>query len=281
MKIGIFFNKKRKPKTEKPAKEIAKWLREKGYKSYLNPNKESLLSSINFGVIIGGDGTVLGVANKVAGYGIPIVGINFGHVGWLCAINGDDANTVKEKLEQILLMSLSNENNIEIRTRIKAVVSNDGKEVLQVDGLNEIVIGGIPKTVFLEVEIIDGYDRYKAWVMGDGAMACTKTGSTAYWKKAGGPVFTSDSLGILANNATFENPGDMTSVESGEYKTLPENNQPFVGSTRSEYRIKIINEYKDNIPFLIGDGQTIYRLHKGDTIVINKSENVNKFIRVK
>jgi NAD+ kinase len=275
MKIGIFFNKKRKSETEKPARDIYDWLKSNGHSPYLNPHKETMLRTLNFAVAIGGDGTVLGLANTVARFRIPLVGINFGHKGWLCAISGDE---IKKKLGIILQKDLKNKKAIDRRTRVKAKVSNNGKKIIQIDGLNEIVIGGIPKTVSLEVEIIDGYDKYFVWIIGDGIIITTKTGSTAYWKNARGPPFTVDALGILANNAIFEDPKGI--ILSDIYNPLPQNTEAIVSSRNVVYKIRILNEYKDNLPYLIADGQRVHRLHKGDKIEIKRSRNKNLFIRV-
>jgi len=274
MKIGIFFNKKRKPETEKPARDIYDWLKSNGHSPYLNPRKETVLRTLNFAVAIGGDGTVLGLANTVARLKIPLVGVNFGHRGWLCAISGDE---IKSKLGMILQRDIK-KGSKDGRTRVGAVVSNNGEKIIQIYGLNEIVIGGIPKTVSLEVELVDGYDKYFVWIIGDGIIISTKTGSTAYWKNAGGPPFTVDALGILANNALFEDPKGI--ILSDAYNPLPQNTEAIVSSRNVVYKIRILNEYKDNLPYLIADGQRVHRLHKGDRIEIRRSKNKNLFIRV-
>lgn len=272
--VGIFYNKARKPETERIAKKIAKWLREIGHKIYLNPSK-ALFPNINFGIVVGGDGTVLGIADKIAAYDIPIVGINFGHEGWLCAIG---RNEIRKKIKKILQMDLEDEKSIRYRTRIQAEVFNDGKVIRQVEGLNEIVIGGIPKTVFLKVLITDEKDRCHINILGDGIIAATETGSSAYWKNAGGQPFGEDLFGILANNASVENLETKADISS-ECKAFPEKNK-LVTSINTKYEIEVTQQYKDNLPYLTADGQRIYRLKPGDSVVITKSANVNKFIRV-
>jgi NAD+ kinase len=245
-KIGIIFNKERKPEAEKSSLEIAEWLREKGREAYVNPSKSILSEGLDLVVVVGGDGTILRIADKIARFSIPLVGVNFGHRGYLCDIG---ENEIFKKLEKMLQGNFK----IEEKTRIQAEVFNKKKIVREIDGLNEILIGGISRTVFLEIEAIDKNRSFKATVTGDGVLFATKTGSTGYNINAGGPALVTDAFSVVASNAYF----------SSDF--LIPNMRSFV---------------KENLPFLAADGQRDYRLKEGDIVRIKRSKYKTLFMKV-
>lgn len=261
MRIGIAVNKERKPEAYLPSLEIAYWLKEKGHDIFVNPNEDVFREELDFVIAVGGDGTVLHTADQIAEYEIPLVGINFGHRGFLCNIK---ENEIYKKLGDIL------EGNYGIiqKTRIQAEVFNDGKMIKEVDALNEVLIGGINRTVFLEIETIDKTKSFKSRIMGDGVIIATETGSTAYIINAGGPVLITDVFGVVANNAFFDS------------DFLLANTKSFVTSVNAVFKIVIINTFKDNLPFLVADGQRDYRLKEGDSVKVRMSKNKNLFIKI-
>jgi NAD+ kinase len=260
-KIGIVFDKERKPETEKPSLEIIQWLEEKGHSVFVNPEENILSNKLDFAIVIGGDGTVLRAANEMSKYEIPLGGINFGHRGFLCNI---EKSEIYDKLEKIL------EGKFEViqRTRIQAEVFNQEKTIRKIDALNEILIGGISRTVFLQTEVIGKNKSFKARITGDGAIFATKTGSTAYNINAGGPVLITDVFSIVANNAYFDSDFLLTNTKS------------FVTSTDAVFKIVILNTSEENLPFLVADGQRDYRLKEGDSVRVQKSANKTLFIKV-
>lgn len=260
-KIGIIFNEKRKPEAKKPAMEIAKWIKEKKHCIYVNPSDSVLAKGLDFVLVIGGDGTILRSADRIAKFSIPLVGVNFGHRGYLCDI---EESEIFEKLEKILQGKYKTEE----RTRICAEVENKKRIVKEIDGLNEILIGGISRTVFLELEMEDKNKFFKANITGDGVLFATKTGSTGYNVNAGGSILFADLFSVVANNAYFES------------KALIPNIKSFVASTDAIFKIKILNDFKENLPFLAADGQRSYRLKKGDSVKIKKSKYKTVFLKV-
>jgi len=259
-KIGITYNGKRKPEAKEASLKIASWLR-KNNKVYVNPNKNVLKKGLDFVVAIGGDGSVLHTANRVAEFSIPIVGINFGRKGYLCGI---EKSEVYEKLEKMLC----EEFQVEERTRIQAEVFNGSRKVCTIDGLNEVLVGGINRTVFLEIEVISKEKSFKAKVTGDGIIFSTKTGSTAYNINAGGPVVLTDVFSVVANNALFES------------DFLAPNTKSFVISTDAIFRARILNSNKQNLPFLVADGQRDQRLKENELVIIEKSPRETLFVKI-
>ena len=261
-KVGIIFNKERKPEAKKPSLEIAEWLEENGCKAYVNPDESILGERLDFVVAVGGDGTILRVADKIARFSIPLIGVNFGHRGYLCKIG---ENEIFKKLEKILQGNFE----IEEKTRIQAEVFNKKKIIREIDGLNEILIGGISRTVFLEIEVTDKDKLFKATVTGDGVLFATKTGSTGYNINAGGPALVTDVFSVVASNAYF----------SSDF--LIPNMRSFVTSVEAVFQVRILNTFKENLPFLAADGQRDYRLKKGDIVRIKKSKHKTLFVKVK
>ncbi len=260
-KIGIMFNKERKPEAKKPSLEIAEWLEKKGCEVYVNPDESILGKGLDLVVVIGGDGTILRIADKIARFSIPLIGVNFGHRGYLCDI---EENEIFEKLEKILQGNFK----IEKKTRIQAKVFNKEKIIREIDGLNEILIGGISRTVFLEIEATDKDRSFKATVTGDGVLFATKTGSTGYNINAGGPALITDAFSVVASNAYF----------SSDF--LIPNMRSFVTSDEAVFQVRILNTFKENLPFLAADGQRDYRLKKGDIVRIKRSKYKTLFVKV-
>lgn len=261
MRIGIVFSKERKPKAYLPSLEIAQWLEKKGHNVFINPNDDVFGEGFDFVIAAGGDGTVLHTADKIAKYRIPLIGVNFGHRGFLCDVGGDE---VYDKLDNIL----EGKFGIILRTRIQAEVFNNSHVIREIDALNEILIGGINRTVFLEIKTVGKTKSFKATIMGDGIMIATETGSTAYNLNAGGPVLITDVFSVVANNAYFNS------------DFLLANTKSFVTSTDAIFKISILNEFEENLPFLVADGQRDYRFEKGDSVKVQRSTNENLFIKV-
>lgn len=261
MKVGITFNQQRKPETKKPALEIAEWLRNNGCKVYVNPAKKILERGLDFVVVIGGDGVILHTADRVADFAIPLVGVNFGHKGYLCDV---EYSEVFGKLEKVLNGNFK----VKRRTRVQAEVFHENKRMRAISGLNEILIGGINRTVFLEIRVMGKKKEFGAKVIGDGIIVSTQVGSTAYNINAGGAVLLTDAFSVVANNGLFKS------------DFLLPNTKSFVTSVKAVFEVKILNPHKQNLPYLVADGQRNYRLKNNDFVVIKKSEKEALFIRV-
>ena len=138
---------------------------------------KSLAASCDFIISFGGDGTFLTTAKLVGSKGIPIIGVNFGKLGFLAEINaGDIAAFIKDVNKGKF--------NIEERTVLQAIVKGSNKTIY---GINEIVINqsGIVKTIQIKASYNKQHvNSYHA----DGLIAATPTGSTAYSLSAGGPI---------------------------------------------------------------------------------------------
>jgi NAD+ kinase len=130
-------------------------------------------------LVLGGDGTILSVARLCAPLGIPIVGINFGRVGFLTELEPDE---VQEKLP----LYLDGNYWVDERAMLQAEITAD-QQFARSSALNDVVLvrGAEPRVVRIRVEI-DGH--YYNTTVADGIIVSTATGSTAYNLAAGGPI---------------------------------------------------------------------------------------------
>jgi len=246
--IAIVYNQILKPETELPVQEAVTHIEKAGHTVVVNP--KDFKRDINAVVVYGGDGLLLHTANRVAQHKKPLLGINYGKVGYLCKVQPKDHLTAIDRI-------LDNSFKLEKRARIQARI-NFKKTI---DALNEISIGGINRTVSLNMTT-DMLQVKRLVAIGDGIMFATSTGSTAYNVNAGGSVLLSDDvMSIVANNSIFQS------------DTLPVNTKSLVVplSTINRIHIGILNKNKNNIPFIVADGQRTIKLKKDDVIEIARS----------
>lgn len=131
-------------------------------------------------IVFGGDGTLIRAAQVAAPLGVPILGINTGHLGFLTEL---EVGEVNGSLESILNGTFQ----IEERVMLTARVFRQDREMLAVTALNDAVVSKGPRARLVDLEVTIGQTsvaRYRA----DGVVVATPTGSTAYSLSAGGPI---------------------------------------------------------------------------------------------
>jgi len=133
-------------------------------------------------IVLGGDGTLLGTAGRLAtgGYDVPVVAVNFGSLGFLTEVR---VTEVFETLAQVLAGTAHEERRMMLESIVRRA---DGVQVRRIS-LNDVVItkGALSRMIDL-VASADGQliARFKA----DGLIVASPTGSTAYNLSAGGPI---------------------------------------------------------------------------------------------
>jgi len=141
---------------------------------------EEMGENVDAVITLGGDGTFLRGARLVAGYGVPLLGINLGSLGFLAEVR-------YEEIGEAIDMLAEGNYHLEKRRRVTASVIRDGETVCEVTALNDAVLnmGSTPRVLDLEVTVGEtSVGRYLA----DGLIVATPTGSTAYSLSAGGPI---------------------------------------------------------------------------------------------
>ena len=260
MNIAIFYNVETNPKNKTYALETAKILERHKVKYRINPPEKDF-GKFDLALATGGDGTVLYTANLLASRKIPILGINFGHRGYLCGIS-------KEIIEDGIEKILSGNYSMEEKTRIQAKIGKRNNPKLSLEALNEISIGGINRTVSINARIKTPHKFLETKIIGDGLIVATQTGSTAYNINAGGSMLLTEALSVVANNAFFES------------KFLLPVTRSLVIPSESALEISDLSHNTANLPFVIADGQKAVKIGKEDIIYIKKAKNTNLFIRL-
>jgi NAD+ kinase len=135
-------------------------------------------------IVLGGDGTLLHAASLVAELGVPILGVNLGHLGFLTSCAPADA-------ESAVARALAGDLALEERLRLRCEVVRGSGERLVRHACNDAVVsqGALARLIELDAFLDDRLiTRYRA----DGLIVATPTGSTAYNLAAGGPIVTPD-----------------------------------------------------------------------------------------
>jgi NAD+ kinase len=163
-------------RSELYAETLSSWLQQRNIKVSLN----KIVPDLDMIIVLGGDGTLLHIAEKAARHAIPVLGINLGNLGFLTELTESETF---QALERILTGELTVENRLMLKTRL---VSNAQSTDYRY-ALNDVVI---TKNVFdrllrLSTKVDEEYiTTYKA----DGLIFSSPTGSTAYNLSAGGPL---------------------------------------------------------------------------------------------
>lgn len=227
------------------AEELKIWLERRKVAVELN----TITPDLSILVVLGGDGTLLRIAEQAARYSIPVIGINLGHLGFLTELTRLEA---KETLDAILSDSV----NVENRLMLKALLQNDEMTTTLGYALNDVVINknAYDRILHLCTTVNDELiTTYKA----DGLIFATPTGSTAYNLSAGGPLVYPGLASILVTPIC-----------------------PFMLGSRpillpSEISISTVfdkENHNDNANLII-DGRPGGKMHKNDRVIIEKAEH--------
>ncbi|MEA2103143.1 MAG: NAD(+)/NADH kinase [Candidatus Cloacimonadota bacterium] len=258
--IGIYYNPLHFTDRSKISKKI-KYLRDCGLNVFLlDEQKDAIFSNITYVkkflrrqidsvIVFGGDGTMLAIARKILFEGIPLLGFNYGKLGFLSECN-------KNEFIQIIDKLIHKNYSIEKRDALYCKVNND-----QYYAINDIVLskGNYPKLI--GINIYQNND-YLYMLRGDGVIIATPIGSTAYSLSAGGSILHPDCKNFIV---TPINPHNQFS-------------KPVVFSSDSNFEIKLESNVKC---WLSIDGENTCRVSQLDKINIEKSKYQSYFIKFK
>ncbi len=204
-------------------------------------------------VVLGGDGTMISTARLTGDREVPVLGINYGSLGYLTEFRIEE---MFPALEKIL------EGNYQIDSRVMLDVEHlrDGEKLASGRVLNDVVINkaAIARIIEIEVELNNLFvNSFRA----DGLIVSTPTGSTAYNLSAGGPIlFPSMNAIVMTPICPF---------------TLT--NRPIVVPDKDEITIKLKNEIEGVVLTL--DGQIGHQIKPYDRVLIRKSATAFNLIQ--
>lgn len=141
-------------------------------------------ADMSFGIVLGGDGTVLAAFRQLAPLGIPLLTVNTGHMGFL-------TEAYLNQLPQALEKLLAGDYQVEERSMLTVRVFRQETLLWEALSLNEMVIHREPLTSMCHFEVQVG-NHAPVDIAADGVIISTPTGSTAYSLSSGGPVVTPD-----------------------------------------------------------------------------------------
>jgi NAD+ kinase len=263
--VGIIYKHHFEPAKEQALK-LEQWLKEKGIMAFSEEmsaraamnacfEEPSLVPrEVEFVIVLGGDGTLLGAGRRVARYGVPILGVNLGGLGFLTEIH-------LKKLFPAVELMLAGRLEVETRLMLEAVVLRGDTETCRFLVLNDVVInkGALARIIDLDVFI---NDQFLTTFRADGLIVSTPTGSTAYNLSAGGPIlYPTMSSFILTPICPF--------TLTNRPILLPESHVVSITlSGRGEERVS-----------LTFDGQVGFDLFQKDKVLIQKAKEKLKLIK--
>lgn len=212
---------------------------------------ESIGQRCDLGLVVGGDGTMLGIGRQLACFDVPLIGINHGRLGFITDIPF-------ESMDKTLKPMLRGEYDEDVRSLIHGRVMRGNECVFDALAMNDVVVHRSTASGMVELRVeVDG--RFVANQRADGLIVATPTGSTAYSLSAGGPILHPSIAGwVLAPIAPH---------------TL--SNRPVVFPNSSEIAIEIVAGKDASVNF---DMQSLASLLKGDRIIVTKSEHQVRFL---
>lgn len=151
-----------------------------GLSGYTTLDVAGIGAHCDLALVVGGDGTMLGIGRQLARYQVPLIGINSGRLGFITDIR-------YEQYQATLAPMLRGEYEVDRRSLMHARVLRDGHCVFEAEAMNDVVVnrGATSGMVELRVEV-DGH--FVANQRADGLIIASPTGSTAYAMSAGGPL---------------------------------------------------------------------------------------------
>jgi len=250
---------------------LTAWLRERGLAAVFETDtaslagaardatfsREELPSKVDLIVVLGGDGTLLSVADRIAQAGreIPILGVNFGSLGFLTEIRIDE---LYPSLEAVVNGTATYDE----RLMLSATATLRGKKDETRVVLNDVVFtkGALSRMIELSVSVSG---RFVTCVKADGLIIASATGSTAYNLAAGGPIVHPSVDALLLTPIA---PHTLT-------------NRPVVipGDAEVEVHPEAPNGTED--VFVTYDGQYGYAVHQGDVIHVRKAKQMLRLVK--
>ncbi len=267
-KSAGIISKPDEPALARVVPDLLAWFRQHKYQVVVDPetapyaagievlSREAMGSrSLNFVVVLGGDGTLLSAARAVARAGIPVLGVNLGSLGFLTEVPLEELYPTLQGVEESCCM-------VEVRSMVHCEVVRKGACVAQYDALNDIVVG---KGTIARLNHCDVYvDRvFVSSYQADSLVVATPTGSTAYSLAAGGPIL------MPAVDALVITPVSAHSLT----------HRPLV--VRDTAEIEIVVKTGADEAYLSVDGQIGMPMYDGDRVRCRKSELQVKLMRIK
>jgi NAD+ kinase len=263
--VGIIYKYKFEP-ARMEATKLENRLKDKGVTVFLEEMSSTakmdgcpeepinIPNTVDWVVVLGGDGTLLGAARKVGKYGVPILGVNLGGLGFLTSI---PLKWLYPAIERMLKGELEVESRLMLETKVLRME----EEICRFPVLNDVVINKGPLARIIDLDVYIN-EQFLTTFRADGLIISTPTGSTAYNLSAGGPIlYPTMANFILTPICPF---------------TL--SNRPIILPDSDTIYIKMGKESEGKVS-LTFDGQVGFDFSYGDKVMIYKSDERIKLIK--
>ncbi|MET0264846.1 MAG: NAD kinase [Duganella sp.] len=208
-------------------------------------------ATCDLAIVMGGDGTMLGIARQLAPFDVPLIGINQGRLGFITDIPLDG-------MFEVLTRMLGGSYRAERRTLLEGRVRREGQDIHLGLAVNDVVVSRGAGAGMVELRVdVDGQFMYNQ--RSDGLIISTATGSTAYALSAGGPLLHPSLGGVV-----------MVPIAPHALS-----NRPIVLPESSEIVVEIVRGRDISVNF---DMQTFASLEPQDQIVIARSPQTITFL---
>lgn len=256
-----------KPESIQLAKEIEAFLRANGVEETWRESAwegEAVLEHlphVDLLITLGGDGTLLRAARLGARYGVPMLGVKMGRLGFLAEVMPDDWQGA---LERMLTGNYWEEERLMVRARLERPASGSTAPptvICEHDALNDVVLsrGALARIVRISVKLDGGYlTTYTC----DGLIISTATGSTGYALAVDGPIMPPELRNILL-------------IPIAPHLSM---DRAVILAEGTEIRLRA---YVDHEAMLTVDGQFVVEIKAGDEIVVTGSPHLARFIRMR
>ena len=217
---------------------------------------EKLYDEADLVIALGGDGTILDCAKKMAKRGKPILGINLGHLGYMAELEMDELDSLSRIIEGNYTIDERSMMTVDVKDR-------EGNTKYQSYALNDAVIsnGSVSKIINLELYAEDSLiTSYRA----DGLIISTPTGSTAYAMSAGGSIADPK---VRCRMVTPICPHSFIARQ-------------LIFSDETSLKVKNVSVREKSL-FLTLDGKTNCEIFRDEIVCISKSELTVKLVRIK
>jgi NAD+ kinase len=260
-------SKPAKPALARLIPEIIDWLKARNYRVVIDRETSvycqgvESISREDFGrrtldyvLLLGGDGTLLSAARALGKTGIPVLGVNLGTLGFLAEVTLDNLYPALDAAEQ-------GKATVEQRAMLHCTIERGEQGLASQDALNEVVVG---KNNVARLNNFDLHidNMFVSAFRADGIIVSTPTGSTAYSLAAGGPILTP------AVDAFVITPVSAHSLT----------HRPLVVPDTSEIVVTVKNAKED--AFVSFDGQLGQQAIEGDRIRCRRSERSFNLVRL-
>lgn len=212
------------------------------------------LPEADFLICFGGDGTILHAAKDASSYGVPIIGVNMGSVGFMAELEQNEIT----KLRRLL----SGDYKMENRMLLDVRVLRDGRTLFRSMALNDAVVtkGGVARVIDLQIY---GDKSLISNVFGDGVIVATPTGSTAYSLSAGGPIVEPTAENIIMT---------PISAHTLQAKAMVLDKNRFIQV--------VLPKNSRKMAYLSVDGGKSFKLYPGDTVQVTRSRRSLSLVRL-